>query len=340
MNGAKAKASLSLDLDNKWSYLKTHGDSGWESFPSYLDVLVPRALGFLKERNLTTTFFIVGQDAALDKNRDALQAISSAGHEVGNHSFSHEPWLHLYSEAQIAGEIARAEEEIERVTGRRPRGFRGPGFSCSRATLRVLQQRGYLYDASTFPTFLGPLARAYYFMVSSLSQEELQRRKALFGAFRDGFRPVKPYFWRLESGRLLEIPVTTMPVFKLPVHASYILYLYASTFSRHLALAYWRATLGLCRLAGVQPSLLLHPLDFLGSDDTADLSFFPAMGMPSGKKLELLSEILRLFQAHFDVVSMEEFAEGLRPLSDLPVVEPEFRAQAESNLQHHSEGAL
>jgi hypothetical protein len=53
-------ASLSLDLDNKWSYLKTHGDPGWESFPSYLDILVPRVLDFFKARHLTITFFIVG----------------------------------------------------------------------------------------------------------------------------------------------------------------------------------------------------------------------------------------------------------------------------------------
>ena len=37
-------ASLSLDLDNKWSYLKTHGDPGWEGFPSYFDTVVPRFL--------------------------------------------------------------------------------------------------------------------------------------------------------------------------------------------------------------------------------------------------------------------------------------------------------
>lgn len=32
-------ASISLDLDNLWSYLKIHGDDGWRSFPSYLDRL-------------------------------------------------------------------------------------------------------------------------------------------------------------------------------------------------------------------------------------------------------------------------------------------------------------
>src|SRR5687767_11774885 len=108
----KPIASLSLDLDNKWSYMKTHGDAGWESFPSYLDVVVPRALQFLKERNLKITFFIVGQDAALEKNHEALGQISAGGHEIGNHSFNHEPWLHLYSKAELENEFERVEEAI------------------------------------------------------------------------------------------------------------------------------------------------------------------------------------------------------------------------------------
>src|SRR5687768_5627494 len=87
MPQAKPTGSLSLDLDNQWSYMKTHGDPGWESFPSYLDLVVPRVLDFLEARNLTITVFIVGQDASLEKNRAALSAIAAAGHEIGNHSF-------------------------------------------------------------------------------------------------------------------------------------------------------------------------------------------------------------------------------------------------------------
>src|SRR5262245_51776450 len=174
----KLIASLSLDLDNQWSYMKTHGDPGWELFPSYLDIVVPRVLDFLTSRNLRITFFIVGQDAALEKNRDALAAIAAAGHEIGNHSFHHEPWLHLYSDQQIEAELASAEEHIERATGQKPIGFRGPGFSLCQRVLRALVRQGYLYDASTFPTFLGPLARAYYFMTTKLNPEEMRKRNA------------------------------------------------------------------------------------------------------------------------------------------------------------------
>jgi hypothetical protein len=319
----KPFASLSLDLDNKWSYMKTHGDAGWESFPSYLDVVVPRALKFLQERELKITFFIVGQDAALEKNREALAQISASGHEIGNHSFHHEPWLHLYPEAEIEAELAEAEEAIERVTGARPVGFRGPGFIFSNEILRVLVRRGYEYDASTFPTYLGPLARAYYFMTTKLSEEEKQERKELFGKMSEGLRPVKPYRWQAGEKGLLEIPVTTMPLFKVPMHVSYVLYL--SALSPKLAVRYFKEALRLCRVTKTEPSLLLHPLDFLGADDTSELSFFPAMRMQSELKLKVVGEVLDALAEHYTVLGLREYAGQVAArASVLPTVVPNF----------------
>ena len=301
-------ASLSLDLDNKWSYMKTHGDKGWEAFPSYLDLVVPRVLEFLKQRSLEITFFVVGQDAALDKNVPVLSTLSEAGHEIGNHSFHHEPWLHLYTENEMDAEIAQAEEAIAKATRVRPVGFRGPGFSFSKTTLHVLKRRGYEYDASTFPTFIGPLARAYYFFTAKLSKQEKEDRKKLFGTISEGFRPLKPYCWDIDGGHLLEIPVTTMPIFKVPIHVSYLLYL--QKFSTLLARNYFRAALALCRITGVAPSLLLHPLDFLGKEDDGDLSFFPAMDRPAEVKMELISDVLAMLSKHYSLVNMSQHAQS------------------------------
>jgi hypothetical protein len=314
----KPLASLSLDLDNKWSYMKTHGDAGWESFPSYLDIVVPRVLQFLRERDLTITFFIVGQDAALEKNRAVLSSIAAAGHEIGNHSFHHEPWLHLYSEQQIEDELARAEEVIHAATGRRPRGFRGPGYSLSPAVLRTLKRRGYEYDASTFPSFLGPLARAYYFMTTKLTPAEKAQRKQLFGKASEGLRPLKPYRWQLDEGALLEIPVTTMPIFKVPIHISYILYL--AVFAPALAARYFQASLALCRVTGAQPSILLHPLDFMGADDNQpELAFFPAMNQPAAQKLKIVGAALAHLTKNFQVLNMEQHARAAAA-RELPVL--------------------
>jgi len=316
----KPLASLSLDLDNEWSYLKTHGDPGWEAYPSYLDVVVPRVLELLARRALRITFFVVGQDAALDKNRAALAQLAASPHEIGNHSLRHEPWLHLYSESELESELSQAEAHIEAATGRRTEGFRGPGFSLSETTLRVLLRRGYRYDASTLPTFLGPLARAYYLMTARMDAAERRKRAMLFGSWRDGLRPLGPYRWQLAEGTLLEIPVTTLPGLRIPIHLSYVLYL--ASFSRVVARAYFATALRLCRAAHVEPSILLHPLDFLGAEDVPSLGFFPAMQMPAASKLELVEECLGRMQSHFDVRSLGEHAAAAASRPELCVLEP------------------
>lgn len=304
-------ASLSLDLDNKWSYMKTHGDAGWETFPSYLDVVVPRILKFLDDRDLKITFFIVGQDAALEKNRAALKQIGDAGHEIGNHSFSHEPWLHLYSKGQLIDEFEKTEAAISHVYDKKLIGFRGPGYSLSQTVLEVLAERGYDYDCSSLPTYIGPFARAYYFLRSpQMTDREKEKRSKLFGTLSDGTQTLKPHFVDVAGRRLVEIPVTTLPIVKTPIHASYVLYL--STFSRRAALAYWRAALFACKLTGVEPSLLLHPLDFLSGDDVGELRFFPGMRMSLERKLDTLSEVLSIYAENFDVVSMGEHAAAVR----------------------------
>ena len=307
-------ASVSLDLDNLWSYLKTHGEAGWDEYPSYLNIVVPRVLDILAARRMRITWFIVGKDAADPQHRAVLRSIADRGHEVGNHSFHHEPWLHLYSEAEIDKELADTEEAIRNATGITPNGFRGPGFSFSPTLLKVLAQRGYRYDASTFPTFLGPLARMYYFMTAkNLSNEEREKRKKLFGRLEDGFRPLAPFQWSTEAGPLLEIPVTTMPVFKVPIHVSYLLYL--GCYSTALAKLYWRTALTMCRVTGTQLSLLLHPLDFMGSDDTDRLGFFPAMKRPHAEKIRLIHELFDMLQGSYDCIPMGEHAqriEGVR----------------------------
>ncbi len=328
-------ASISLDLDNKWSYLKTHGDDAWSSLPSYLDLVVPRILEFLDHRRIQITVFVVGEDAAQPANRAALASIAQAGHEIGNHSFHHEPWLHEYTRQQLIDELAASESAILQATGQRPVGFRGPGFSVSEEVLRVLGERGYRYDATLFPTFLGPLARAYYFLRSNLNRQQRSQRKALFGKMRDGFRPLRPFEWNLPEGRLVEIPVTTMPLLKLPIHLSYLLYL--SKFSPWLARSYFWQSIKLCRLLGVEPSLLLHPLDFLGAEDAADLSFFPGMDLSASHKLKIVAAAFDQLTRNFRPVTVLEHVEiALRRKlvrRDLSLVRPAERRNSGANKE-------
>lgn len=303
-------ASVSLDMDNLWSYMKIHGDPDWTGRPSYLDALVPRMLDLFGEHRLTATVFVVGADAAREDGAKAVAEIAAAGHEVANHSFEHEPWLHKYSRDRLEDDIARTEEAIVAAGAPRPTGFRGPGYSLSPALVDLLAERGYSYDASTLPTWIGPLARAYYFRSTQLSADQRGDREALFGDASEGLRPVHPYRWRLEDGKdLLELPVTTMPLLRVPMHASYLLQ--AHQVSPALARAYFAAGLRLCRLRGVGPSLLLHPLDLLDRHDAPRLEFFPGMALPAAEKVAVVRGALAQMTRYFDVVGTGSHAAAL-----------------------------
>jgi hypothetical protein len=306
-NSSKRLSScISLDLDNQWSYMKIHGDKEWENYPSYLNIFVPYVIDILNELDIKITFFVVGKDADINENADALKLITKNNHEVGNHSYNHESWLHLYSKGQIEDEILRAEEAIIKVTGQKPIGFRGPGFSWSYNLLETLFEFGYLFDASTLPTFIGPLARMYYFKTANLTKEERKDRKELFGKFADGFRKLKPYFWELSAEKkLLEIPVSTMPIFKTPFHLSYLIYL--NNISPVLMSTYLKTAINLCKITKTEPSFLLHPLDLIGGDQIKQLAFFPGMNVKSKDKTRLFIEIINELKRNFSLVSMNTF---------------------------------
>lgn len=313
---SKPPASISLDLDNQWSYMKIHGDKGWEEYPSYLPVFIPHVLKLLEELNLSITFFIVGMDAEQDENKPYLKLLTENGHEIGNHSHHHDSWLKLYSKNQIEKELSQAEEAIFQATGARTRGFRGPGFSWSNTLLSTLQERGYLYDASTLPTYIGPLARKYYFMTANLTDEEKEQRKELFGSFKDGLRPVKPYNWELSNGnRLLEIPVTTIPIIKTPFHLSYLLYL--NGYSKLLMTFYLQLAVKLCRLTKTKPSFLLHPLDLIGGDQIPSLRFFPGMQIDTHRKQAVFLSVIKKLQKSFNLAPMSVHAQSARQNSSL-----------------------
>jgi len=307
---SKPLASMSLDLDDQWSYMKVHGDEGWDLYPSYLNIVVPFVLDLLDELDIRITFFIVGQDAAIEKNQMILRSIIERGHEIGNHSFHHESWLKTYSKVKIEAEIILAEEAILKATGQRTKCFRGPGFSWSNDLLEVLQKRGYVFDASILPTFIAPLMRMYYFWNSKLTKDERKSRKELFGSYKEGFYSLKPFKWKLENGNnLLEIPVTTMPLFKIPFHLSYLLYI--SGYSMVLMKAYLGFSLFMCKLTKTSPSILLHPLDLISGDKVPQLAFFPGMNLPTKKKVDVFKYALNRIKIDFKILPMLNFADDL-----------------------------
>ncbi|TWT92538.1 polysaccharide deacetylase family protein [Neorhodopirellula pilleata] len=296
-------ASISVDLDNKWAYLRAAGRDDWENCSSYLPMVIERMIDLLGSCELPLTVFLVGRDLRSSDDVNAIERFNTLqSWEPANHSYNHLPWMHTLDTDAIRDEIESTHHAIETSFGRPPRGFRGPGFSCPDEVLSVLTEWNYLYDASIFPTSMAPIARAVFLARTRLRGEQRDRAKKLYGGMASMRKPNRPYLREIRGRSLCEIPVTVMPLIRTPIHFSYLNFI--AGFNVTLAKTYFRAALATCRRLDVPPSLLLHPPDFLGCEDDSDMAYLPGMTTTRSRKLDFMKWALSLYASQFDVTTM------------------------------------
>jgi peptidoglycan/xylan/chitin deacetylase (PgdA/CDA1 family) len=97
----------------------------------------PRLLNILAEENVRATFFLVGTYAA--QRPDIVAAISAAGHEIGNHSWSH-PVLPRLSSDAVRRQIDQTDAVIRAATGHRPDLIRLPYGSNSPRVMALMDR--------------------------------------------------------------------------------------------------------------------------------------------------------------------------------------------------------
>jgi peptidoglycan/xylan/chitin deacetylase (PgdA/CDA1 family) len=92
--------------------------------------VTPLLLDLLGRYRLTVAFFITGRNT--ERYPELVREILQRGHDIGNHSYRHDPLLMLRSRARLTDEIARTQELLARF-GVRPFVFRPPvGVTNSR----------------------------------------------------------------------------------------------------------------------------------------------------------------------------------------------------------------
>ena len=83
----------------------------------------PVLLQLLARYDLKATFFVIGRQA--EKYPELIERIVAAGHNVGNHSWSHDNLLMFRSSDTLATDIKQTQEVLARA-GIRPLAFRPP----------------------------------------------------------------------------------------------------------------------------------------------------------------------------------------------------------------------
>jgi len=97
-------------------------------------------LKILEERNIQTTFFLVGY--WVDKYPARVKQIFEAGHEIGNHSNTH-PHMSELNEAAIAQELSALSDKVTAITGVRPTLFRPPYGDYDSEVVLTARTNGY-----------------------------------------------------------------------------------------------------------------------------------------------------------------------------------------------------
>jgi peptidoglycan/xylan/chitin deacetylase (PgdA/CDA1 family) len=99
----------------------------------------PRILEVLGEAGVRAAFFMIGRQVA--RHPELARRIVAAGHEVGNHSYSHPIFLYRTAR-QTRNELSRTQEIIADVTGVRPAWSRPPCGVRSRAYFAAALEMG------------------------------------------------------------------------------------------------------------------------------------------------------------------------------------------------------
>ncbi|WP_211654735.1 LysM peptidoglycan-binding domain-containing protein [Planococcus alpniumensis] len=104
---------------------------------------INKILDILKTNNVKATFFLTG--SGINHHPSWIRNIANAGHQVGNHSYSHPDFTKI-SIAAMQSELARTETAYKNVTGKSTKPiFRAP-FGASNATvLKGVGDAGYTH---------------------------------------------------------------------------------------------------------------------------------------------------------------------------------------------------
>mgnify|MGYP006090591369 CR=1 FL=1 len=96
-------------------------------------VNTPKVLDILKKENVKAIFFVIGKKA--EKEPEIIQRILSEGHLIGDHTYTHNNLMAMFSTAKLIKELTKSQAVLKQLTGKKipifraPIGYTNPNFA-------------------------------------------------------------------------------------------------------------------------------------------------------------------------------------------------------------------
>jgi polysaccharide deacetylase family protein (PEP-CTERM system associated) len=179
--------ALTVDVEEHFQVAAFEGQiarDSWDGRASRVVQNTNRVLDIFAGHGVHGTFFVLGWVAR--RYPEIIRRIVADGHELASHGYDHTRVIYMDA-ARFRDDVTRTKAILEDVGGVQVRGYRAPSYSINARNLwalDVLQETGHVYSSSIYPI-----------------------RHDLYGM------PEAPRFaFRVRTGAILEIPVTTVRV--------------------------------------------------------------------------------------------------------------------------------
>jgi|Deesub1362A_J573_1020465.scaffolds.fasta_scaffold01197_10 hypothetical protein len=310
----KKICSISIDVDSLDCYYQIHGISAGESNNAVYEKAIPRFLDVLEEFGIKATFFVVGKDVEQRGNRAVIRDIIQAGHEIGNHTWSHPYNLVRLPTDVIRREIEDAHSSLQDITGSPISGFRAPGYNINSDVMVTLKDLDYSYDSSIFPS-----APYYLAKLTTILLKRIKGKKSRTVMGHPGvlLAPTRPYFascnspWFRERDGLVELPISVLPVIGLPFIGTFI-----TLAGRRMTLLTYKTIKRLRDFLNLE----FHAIDLLGlEEDGIDpaLSCQVDLRVSYRDKLSLFKEVFSFIKEDdYEILTLKEVSQRMLPQAD------------------------
>ena len=297
-----AIGNIQIDLDGSWVLLKSLGYPFTLDQDEIYERALPQFLELFSKHDVKATFFVNAADLSVPRKKHLIQQIIQEGHEIANHGYAH-CYLNQLNIHERREEIQKSTQLLNDLVGRQVKGFRAPGYYADRGVISLLEEQGYQYDCSVFPSSIIFLIKLWEKWNTGKVTTPLPIMDSLLAPLRPYTISQKNLYKRGFVDRsLLEIPVTTLPFLRLPLNFSYGVI---------LGKYYLSGVLSLTRCFNVPMSYVFHLLDMVGTLQDKRLKRYE-WGTPSSPKRKCYIEsVIIQLKKEYRLLKLEDFKNAL-----------------------------